>query len=280
MGWLKSNCISHILCVAGGIDAYYPKHFTYKVIEIDDAPNVDISAHFQACSAFIDDALNKNKTNKVLVHCFAGMSRSVTVVSAYLMQTMQMMAVPVLKMVKSKRTVANPNAGFLVQLIKYQKVLGLVPSKVKKVDAKHTITIQNDDEKKNDSQHEDDGDKLSKKLSSPMVKQWESGRRPSLFKALDKLRKMKSRSPSASEDFDANAEDKAANALKNIIAKNGLKLLREVSDEENGTPKQQEEDKNHLLVDDDNDGNITPLDDDADVSFGDMVNAKSNSADL
>merc|ERR1712129_639391 len=124
----------------------------------------------------------------------------------------------------------------------------------------------------NESQHEDDGDKLSKKLSSPMVKQWESGRRPSLFKALDKLRKMKSRSPSASEDFDANAEDKAANALK---------LLREVSDEENGTPKlQEEEDKNHLLVDDDNDGNITPLDDDADVSFGDMVNAKSNSADL
>merc|ERR1711971_288513 len=152
------------------------------------------------------------------------------------MQKKQMMAIPVLTMVKSKRAVANPNAGFLVQLIKYQKVLGLAMNKNKSDDSKenaHKIVVQSVDDghdaKENDVHHdEDDGDKLSKKLNSPMVKQWESGRRPSLFKALDKLRKMKSRSPasspSASEDFDAN--DDKANALKSIIAKNGLKLLR------------------------------------------------------
>merc|ERR1719410_2807571 len=91
--WLKTNGITHILCVAGGIECYFPKQFEYKVIEIDDAPNEDISAHFASCSEFIDEAL-KNESNKVMVHCFAGMSRSVTVVSAYLMQKQQIMAVP------------------------------------------------------------------------------------------------------------------------------------------------------------------------------------------
>jgi len=274
--WLKSNGISHILCVAGGINRYYPKQFEYKVIEINDAPNEDISVYFNECSDFIDNAL-KNKNGKVLVHCFAGMSRSVTVVSAYLMLKQQIFAVPALKFVKNKRSVANPNAGFIVQLIKYQNVIGLTSKNqnndnddVKEENMNKVIVENIDNEKK-------ENEALSQKLNSSMVKKWENGRRPSLFTALAKLRGLKNRTPSASRenslDFD---NDKK---VKGIIP-NGLKLLREVSDE-NDTPIDDKKSNNQYLstmdamaMDDDNiidDGQITPLEDSVHATFGDMV---------
>jgi len=60
-----------------------------------------------------------------LVHCFAGMSRSVTIVSAYLMKKYSMGAIEALKYVLSKREQSNPNAGFILQLIKYQQILNI-----------------------------------------------------------------------------------------------------------------------------------------------------------
>ena len=119
-----------------------------------------------------------------------------------------------------------------------------------------------------------------------MVKQWENGRRPSLFTALAKLRGLKNRTPSASRensmDFDANEDKK--NALKGIISPNGLKglkLLREVSDENDTPSTDNKKDSNHLSVgfedeEDGDDGNITPLDDNVGATFGDLANDKKN----
>eukprot|EP01084_Bolivina_argentea_P163254 284042_1 len=92
--WLKSNGITHILCVAGGIGKCFPKQFIYKVIDINDAPDENITSYFNECYQFIENALQSS--GQVLVHCFAGMSRSVTVMSAYLMQKRRMYAVPAL----------------------------------------------------------------------------------------------------------------------------------------------------------------------------------------
>jgi len=74
----------------------------------------------------INDGINENKLNgKILVHCFAGASRSITVVAAYLMKKCKLSAIDALKMVKSKRAQANPNPGFIIQLIKYQSKLSI-----------------------------------------------------------------------------------------------------------------------------------------------------------
>mmetsp|Transcript_54324 Transcript_54324/g.48900 ORF Transcript_54324/g.48900 Transcript_54324/m.48900 type:complete len:526 (+) Transcript_54324:49-1626(+) len=208
--WLKSNNITHILCVAGGIGQCYPKQFIYKVIDINDAPSEDISSHFKSSFTFIENAINIKHGN-VLCHCFAGMSRSVTVTAAYLMQKNKMHAVPALKFVKQCRQQANPNAGFIVQLIKFQNIIGLPPS------TNNSPNVSdNEDHNDEEEEEEEKADKpktktlkslksianksLTIRLNSPEVKEWENGRRPSLFTALAKLRGMKNRARANSTD--------------------------------------------------------------------------------
>ena len=97
--------------------------FIYKTIDITDSPDSRLIDHFEETSDFIRDCLDSG--GRCLVHCFAGMSRSVTVVSAYLMREHRMGAIGALKLVSRKRTQARPNAGFILQLVKYQTVLGI-----------------------------------------------------------------------------------------------------------------------------------------------------------
>jgi protein-tyrosine phosphatase len=75
--------------------------------------------------------MQQSKENgHVLVHCAAGMSRSPTVVIAYLMKVHRKSLREAFAYVRSKRFV-SPNYGFMKQLSAYAKELGLddtVPS--------------------------------------------------------------------------------------------------------------------------------------------------------
>jgi hypothetical protein len=51
---------------------------------VHDTPEADLSTHFTACFGFIAEALAAG--GGVLIHCFAGRSRSVTVLTAFLMR--------------------------------------------------------------------------------------------------------------------------------------------------------------------------------------------------
>ena len=79
---LKAANITHILQVANGIKPFFPKDFKYKIISIPDASNFQLMRHFPAAIAFIKEGMSKGG---VLVHCYAGVSRSATCVIAYLM---------------------------------------------------------------------------------------------------------------------------------------------------------------------------------------------------
>ena len=103
-------------------------------MEIDDAADTDILTHLPSCVAWIQEALDKRqraldpvgsplalddsgrsavidpiagetKPGGVLVHCQAGMSRSATVVSAYLIQTLDLGVVEAVEMLRDKRPV-------------------------------------------------------------------------------------------------------------------------------------------------------------------------------
>ncbi|EFC40883.1 predicted protein [Naegleria gruberi] len=68
---------------------YYENHeeiaVKYMKVEIDDNAYQDISKHFDATFEFISNSI-ENEGKAVLVHCQAGISRSSTIVIAYLMR--------------------------------------------------------------------------------------------------------------------------------------------------------------------------------------------------
>lgn len=62
---------------------------------------------------------------RVLVHCYAGRSRSATVCLAYLMRTCNMSLDAAYEHVRARRHVIDPNLNFMRQLQDYGRVLAL-----------------------------------------------------------------------------------------------------------------------------------------------------------
>ncbi|KAI3715411.1 hypothetical protein L6452_22393 [Arctium lappa] len=117
---LKSLNVTHILTAANSLPPAYPNDFTYKIVDVSDREDVNIAQFFDECFSFINEA---KRMGGVLVHCFVGRSRSVTIVVAYLMKKHGMSLLEALNLVKSKRSVAAPNSGFMLQLQNYEKSL-------------------------------------------------------------------------------------------------------------------------------------------------------------
>ncbi|KAL1198500.1 Dual specificity protein phosphatase 1 [Cardamine amara subsp. amara] len=116
---LKDYNVTHILTVASSLRPAHPDDFVYKVVRVVDKEDTNLERYFDECVDFIDEA--KKQGGSVLVHCFVGKSRSVTIVVAYLMKKHGMSLNQALQHVKSKRPVANPNAGFIKQLQDLEK---------------------------------------------------------------------------------------------------------------------------------------------------------------
>ncbi|TYJ19757.1 hypothetical protein E1A91_A09G214100v1 [Gossypium mustelinum] len=118
---LKSSNVTHILTVANLSLPLYPNEFAYKIIEVMDREDTNLTQYFDECFSFIDEA--KRLGGGVLVHCFMGISRSVTVVIAYLMKKHGMRFSQALEHIKRRRPQASPNSGFILQLQQFEKTL-------------------------------------------------------------------------------------------------------------------------------------------------------------
>jgi protein-tyrosine phosphatase len=97
--------------------------------ENEEAPK-DPAKWFERTFTFIDGALQNN--HKVLVHCEVGMSRSATVVLAYLMNRCGISYGQALNHVKTRRPIVRPNAGFAQGLLQYDQELRKVERVVPK----------------------------------------------------------------------------------------------------------------------------------------------------
>eukprot|EP01084_Bolivina_argentea_P018669 34732_1 len=117
---LKTVGITHIVCIAG--KAVFENEFTYHLCHFKDKQDSDMLQLMPPIFAFIDDVIGKGK-NKIYVHCMAGMSRSPSIVMAYLMYKFQLTIKHAYIYVINKRSCIRPNYVFLQQLLKYENIL-------------------------------------------------------------------------------------------------------------------------------------------------------------
>jgi hypothetical protein len=109
---------------------YYRKNdIDYLFLYLNDLPSENISKYFNISYNFIDKHIKQG--NNVLVNCWAGISRSSTIILNYLMrkyyetggknQCSNCVFKYFLNHCQSKRPIINPNEGFKSALISYYK---------------------------------------------------------------------------------------------------------------------------------------------------------------
>uniref|UniRef100_A0A8C8SA37 Dual specificity protein phosphatase 15 n=1 Tax=Pelusios castaneus TaxID=367368 RepID=A0A8C8SA37_9SAUR len=110
---LSRNNITHIISVHE-----FPQPIlqgiTYLHIPLPDAPKANIKKHFKDCITFIHCC--RLHGGNCLIHCLAGISRSATIVIAYVMAVTELSWHEALRAVRAVRPIANPNPGFKQQL--------------------------------------------------------------------------------------------------------------------------------------------------------------------
>mgnify|MGYP006112903007 CR=1 FL=1 len=84
---------------------------SYKYVQIQDSLDANILPHIDSSIRFL-----KKCDGNVLVHCSAGISRSVSIVVVYLMKEKNVSYEKAIDYVRKRRPIANPNYSFVQQL--------------------------------------------------------------------------------------------------------------------------------------------------------------------
>lgn len=118
---LKQLGITHII----NCTSHLPLHFEddgiiYKKLPANDSGCQNLKQYFRDAIEFIDEVSECG--GKVLVHCQAGVSRSPTIVLAYLMaRTEHKMLSDAFNFLKDRRPIVAPNLNFMGQLLEFEQ---------------------------------------------------------------------------------------------------------------------------------------------------------------
>lgn len=114
--------ITHMVSVMEPRTTTMPDVVRY-LVPVADRWDADILNYLDGTTEFIRTALAEDENNKVLVHCFQGISRSATVVCAYVIAQAAngMTAAEAIDFVRAKRGIICPNDGFRTQLAIYSE---------------------------------------------------------------------------------------------------------------------------------------------------------------
>ncbi|CAH0731609.1 unnamed protein product, partial [Brenthis ino] len=88
-------------------------------IRANDTPQTNLLPYFPMANAFIEEGLQKGN---VLVHCHFGVSRSATLVIAFIMEKYKLTFEQAYNFVRQRRSFINPNPGFVNQLKQYHQM--------------------------------------------------------------------------------------------------------------------------------------------------------------
>ncbi|CAF3621389.1 unnamed protein product [Rotaria sp. Silwood1] len=118
---LNQNGITHIVNSTPDLPLFWEKNYQYMRVDVLDLPSENIRKYFDKTFQFIDEALH-TKNNNVLVHCSAGISRSPTLVLAYMIKKYNMTLDEAFNKMRQLRQIVDPNISFIVQLRDWEKL--------------------------------------------------------------------------------------------------------------------------------------------------------------
>eukprot|EP00742_Colponemidia_sp_Colp-10_P004515 GILJ01004819.1.p1 GENE.GILJ01004819.1~~GILJ01004819.1.p1 ORF type:complete len:171 (-),score=20.11 GILJ01004819.1:382-894(-) len=124
---LRSSNIRFILnCAPSDCKTYFPEQFEYAEVPWEDVIYQDITEDVKKVVQEIDSHVKNDKA--VLVHCLMGVSRSSSVVLAYLMLTRGFSLLDAFYFTRERRNIILPNLGFMRQLIALEEKVSGKPS--------------------------------------------------------------------------------------------------------------------------------------------------------
>lgn len=125
---LQQAGITHIVNMAGDTcKNYFPNSYRYVTYVLQDTrlSSAEVQAILLGTLDYIASILAQSERHRVLIHCREGVSRSATVVVAYLMWTAGIPFRDALDILRASRPMCNPNTGFTYALLRFEKSLDL-----------------------------------------------------------------------------------------------------------------------------------------------------------
>ena len=109
---LKEAEISHVLSAleVDYCEEYDLREYKRLLVQVEDNAEENILVHFGRTNAFLEDALTQG--GNVLVHCAMGISRSTTIVCAFMMYEARISPSQALEKTQETRPLCSPNQGF------------------------------------------------------------------------------------------------------------------------------------------------------------------------
>ena len=123
---LNENNIKMIINVTEDIPIFYPDIYTYHQIKIDDNNKDSIKTFLEDSYLQIKKFQKKSEKN-ILIHCFMGASRSVSILIYYILKEREnngdsIDIDEVIKFIKNKRSIINPTLKLISDIKEILKI--------------------------------------------------------------------------------------------------------------------------------------------------------------
>ena len=175
---LQKLKITNIINCSGDLcENLYFSDINYLTLNIRDNVSENIECLFFKCINYISET--KEKNGRVLIHCYKGVSRSVSIIISYLIFLHKWTYDEAFDFVQLKRPIANPNIGFYLQLKTFHKRITLDEDRLEIFSVSHfsksqydliacrliynNISLKNDKEKDDEENNEMNEEKKEKR---------------------------------------------------------------------------------------------------------------------
>lgn len=122
---LRSARVTHVVNCLSTLEEVHEPDLCLHYLTLNLEDEEDQVLTFDPVCDFIHTALSSSDDAVVLVHCAMGVSRSASLVCAYIMRHERLTVTHALAAMRAIRAQVAPNAGFIQQLLDYEARIGL-----------------------------------------------------------------------------------------------------------------------------------------------------------